>query len=230
MQYVCKYIVTILCMPSPGVATSTVARCLRIDVHDDNDDNDNDNAWQRGPLWPHGMGPINLLLLLLWFWYRTEPWRWTIVVRVFAVQRWDAVVQCRRRQHAMDNSRRDARRLGASARSDQNGNRSRSRQRRTRAENLHDAKYRQSTNCGSVWLLFACRIKAAFHDTDIDTATLTPTSSRGRGLNMNYYCRPPSPTFCRPSCCPCRSAVPWHCGSPRSFGVGVDVCVVECGL
>jgi len=24
----------------------------RIDVHD------NDNAWQRGPLWPHGMGPI----------------------------------------------------------------------------------------------------------------------------------------------------------------------------
>jgi len=21
--------------------------------------NDNDNAWQRGPLWPHGMGPIN---------------------------------------------------------------------------------------------------------------------------------------------------------------------------
>jgi len=38
---------------SPGVATGTVARCLRIDVH-----NDNDNAWQRGPLWPHGMGPI----------------------------------------------------------------------------------------------------------------------------------------------------------------------------
>jgi len=27
----------------------------RIDVHD----NDNkDNAWQRGPLWPYGMGPI----------------------------------------------------------------------------------------------------------------------------------------------------------------------------
>ena len=35
---------------SPGVATVAVARCLRIDVHD--------NAWQRGPLWPHGMGPI----------------------------------------------------------------------------------------------------------------------------------------------------------------------------
>ena len=38
---------------------STVARRLRIDVHDDANDNDNDNAWQRGPLWPHGMGPIS---------------------------------------------------------------------------------------------------------------------------------------------------------------------------
>ena len=42
---------------SPDVASGTVARRLRIDVHD-NDDNDNDNAWQRGPLWPNGMGPI----------------------------------------------------------------------------------------------------------------------------------------------------------------------------
>ena len=42
---------------SPDVASGTVARRLRIDVHD-NDDNDNDNAWQRGPLWPRGMGPI----------------------------------------------------------------------------------------------------------------------------------------------------------------------------
>ena len=41
---------------SAGVATSTVARRLRIDVHDDAN-NDNDNAWQTGPLWPHGMGP-----------------------------------------------------------------------------------------------------------------------------------------------------------------------------
>ena len=40
---------------SPGVASGTVARRLRVDVHDDN----NDNAWQRGPLWPHGMGPIS---------------------------------------------------------------------------------------------------------------------------------------------------------------------------
>jgi len=29
---------------SPGVATGTVARRLRIDVHDANDDDDNDNA------------------------------------------------------------------------------------------------------------------------------------------------------------------------------------------
>ena len=41
---------------SPGVATGTVARRLRIDVHDDNN---NDNAWQRGPLWPHRMDPIS---------------------------------------------------------------------------------------------------------------------------------------------------------------------------
>jgi len=36
---------------SPGVAT--VARRLRIDVHDNNY-----NAWQRGPLWPHRTGPM----------------------------------------------------------------------------------------------------------------------------------------------------------------------------
>ena len=38
---------------------ATVALRLRIDVHNDDDDN-NDNAWQRGPLWPHRMGPITL--------------------------------------------------------------------------------------------------------------------------------------------------------------------------
>ena len=37
---------------------ATVTRRLRIDVHNNINDN-NDNAWQRGPLWPHGMGPIN---------------------------------------------------------------------------------------------------------------------------------------------------------------------------
>jgi len=35
----------------------TRSRRLGIDVYNDDDD-DNDNAWQRGPLWPHGMGPI----------------------------------------------------------------------------------------------------------------------------------------------------------------------------
>jgi len=33
--------------------TATVTCRLRIDVH-----NDNDNAWQRGQLWPQRMGPI----------------------------------------------------------------------------------------------------------------------------------------------------------------------------
>ena len=42
---------------SPDVASGTVARRLRINVHDNAND-DNDNAWQRGPLRPHGMGPI----------------------------------------------------------------------------------------------------------------------------------------------------------------------------
>jgi len=52
---------------SPGVATVACRlritpcscqcyRWVKLDVHDDDDDN-NDNAWQRGPLWPHGMGP-----------------------------------------------------------------------------------------------------------------------------------------------------------------------------
>ena len=41
---------------SPGVASDTVARRLHIDVHD------NDNVWQRGPLWSHGMGPIKATL------------------------------------------------------------------------------------------------------------------------------------------------------------------------
>ena len=39
---------------SPGVASGTVARRLRIDVHDANDNDDNDNAWQRGPYGPNG--------------------------------------------------------------------------------------------------------------------------------------------------------------------------------
>jgi len=43
-------------------AHGTVARRLCIDVHND----DNDNAWQRGPLWPHGMGPITCFQQPIW--------------------------------------------------------------------------------------------------------------------------------------------------------------------
>ena len=50
-------LVLILHCHSPGVAT--VARSLRIDVHNNDDNDNNDNTWQRGPLWPHRMGPIN---------------------------------------------------------------------------------------------------------------------------------------------------------------------------
>jgi len=63
----CRY----CCTPAITIAQ---AAC---DVHDNDN---NDNAWQRGPLWPHGMGPISQCntgvglrfddrsgLLLLWF-------------------------------------------------------------------------------------------------------------------------------------------------------------------
>jgi len=39
---------------TPAIAIAQAA----CDVHDNND---NDNAWQRGPLWPHRMGPKNLV-------------------------------------------------------------------------------------------------------------------------------------------------------------------------
>ena len=46
-----------------SLGVTTVARCLRYSysyrVHNNNDDDNNDNAWQRGPLWPHRMDPIN---------------------------------------------------------------------------------------------------------------------------------------------------------------------------
>ena len=44
---------------SPGVASRTPAIVQAVcDVHDIDDDND--NAWQRGLLWPHGMGPMSI--------------------------------------------------------------------------------------------------------------------------------------------------------------------------
>ena len=50
---------------SPGVASRTPAIAIAqasCDVHND----DNDNAWQRGPLWPHGMGPITIIRYCGW--------------------------------------------------------------------------------------------------------------------------------------------------------------------
>ena len=61
----CTPPVLILHCHSPGVATvdttTKISQCKKIDVHDDNDNDNNDKAWQRGPLWPHRMGPIRLL-------------------------------------------------------------------------------------------------------------------------------------------------------------------------
>jgi len=37
---------------------ATASRRTPLDVHNNNNNDDNDNAWQRGPLWPHGMDPI----------------------------------------------------------------------------------------------------------------------------------------------------------------------------
>jgi len=45
---------------SPGAAT--VARRLRINVHDDDDD----NAWQRGPLWPMEWAQIWNMIKSIW--------------------------------------------------------------------------------------------------------------------------------------------------------------------
>jgi len=47
---------------SPGVASRMPATiAIAQAAYDVHDDDDNDNAWHRGPLWPHGMGPIKVL-------------------------------------------------------------------------------------------------------------------------------------------------------------------------
>jgi len=40
------------------VASRQFTRCHAPTAHHVHDNDDDDNAWQRGPLWPHGMGPI----------------------------------------------------------------------------------------------------------------------------------------------------------------------------
>jgi len=54
---------------SNSVATPGEWQC-KIDVH-----NDKDNAWQRGPLWPHRMGPNSLYSL---FGKCTERTKWCL--------------------------------------------------------------------------------------------------------------------------------------------------------
>jgi len=44
-----RYMLLDVASRTPAIVIAQAA----CDVHDDND-----NAWQRGPLWPHGMGPI----------------------------------------------------------------------------------------------------------------------------------------------------------------------------
>jgi len=60
----------IICLHLKKIETRSISKCwahspLRPVLHCHSTDstfdnnNDNDNAWQRGPLWPHRMGPIN---------------------------------------------------------------------------------------------------------------------------------------------------------------------------
>jgi len=89
---------------SPGVAT--VARRLpiatAIDVHNNNDDN-NDNTWQRGPLWPHRMGPIdtvftNCIIIMLIISYLRRGMKTWSLIRPESRRRWDQAGRtwCRR--------------------------------------------------------------------------------------------------------------------------------------
>ena len=84
---------------SPGVATVTrchCRRCLCIDVHNNDDDN-NDNAWQRGPLWPHRMGPIN------WAQYK-EIWLYSMCCSALEKQREFPVWTCNQQQYHVSES------------------------------------------------------------------------------------------------------------------------------
>ena len=77
---------------SPDVASGTVAHRLCIDVDDNaNNDDDNDNAWQRGPLWPHGMGPNTKISLVLES--VRKPWSQTLDVQCTKNRWWPGYIQ-----------------------------------------------------------------------------------------------------------------------------------------
>ena len=70
---------------------ATVTRRLHIDVHDN--DHNNDIAWQRGPLWPHRMGPMTTVHALHSPAMTCLPWQlgsatvaYTQLLDVFAVR------------------------------------------------------------------------------------------------------------------------------------------------
>jgi len=51
---------------SPGVASRTPAIAIAQAACNVHNDDDNDNAWQRGPLWPYGMSPITATIMSEW--------------------------------------------------------------------------------------------------------------------------------------------------------------------
>jgi len=88
---------------TPDPAAHVTARCpygtvrRRTWCESGDDNNDNDNAWQRGPLWAHRMGPINTNLR-----YTYSPWQPLAVQRKMrpGIQRsrsHGCQVRCRRR-------------------------------------------------------------------------------------------------------------------------------------
>ena len=75
---------------SPGVACASMSTMTP--------DNDDDNAWQTGPLWPHGMGPIKAvvyshcpmgtylaaihqLMIIVEWWYTCRNVTWLFFLR-----------------------------------------------------------------------------------------------------------------------------------------------------
>jgi len=68
----------------PGVASRTPSIAIAqaaCDVHID----DNDNAWQRGPLWPHGVGPMRILSSSVNGMFTNNLWSHKCVVFAFVI-------------------------------------------------------------------------------------------------------------------------------------------------